>query len=85
MSYLVEVLAVIPSTLHHDARVQHQQPHLPEIHFYFDSKIFPFFDIADVHGVWFDVAVFLEDGSVDFIEEGDVVVDKGEAHAVLVT
>ncbi len=78
----MKVLNIFPSTLYCDAGVQHHQPHLSKIHFYFRSKIFPFFDFTDIHRVCFDIAVIFEYGGSSFSEEGNIVVDKSEMHAM---
>ena len=81
-AYFVEIVGVFPSAFESHACVQHHQRWLPKVHFYFYTQVFPFFDVADVHGVSFHVSVILENGGAGFGEEGSVVVDECEVHAM---
>ena len=82
--YLMEIFAIIPPTLDRDSCIQHHQADLPEIHLHFRSKILPFLDLADIHGVFLDAGIVVEGGGVGFGQELGVVVDEGEFHAMVV-
>lgn len=55
--YRVEIVDIVPSTLKSNTSIQHQEVDLAQIHLDLRSKITPFFDLADIHGIRLRTAI----------------------------